>query len=76
MEVLKYTRKGTEPHKAMPYEQLSFDEKIETLGKLLANICYERQKEIGGNSMSFCVSDIIDVKENVSKGSVIIKWEV
>ena len=75
MEIFKFTRKGTEPHKPKPYEQLTFDEKIEVMGKLLANLCYEKQKQTGGNSMSFCVSDIFDVQEQVSKGSVKIVWE-
>lgn len=75
METFKVTRKGRKAQKAKPIEQLSFSEKIEVMGKMLANLCYEEQKIVGGSSMSFVVSDIFDVRENVSKGTVKIIWE-
>lgn len=74
-ETLKVKKRGRPPKKAVPIEKLTFSEKIELMGKMLANLCYEEQKIVGGSSMSFVVSDIFDVQENVSKGTVKIIWE-
>lgn len=71
-EIFKFTREGSK--NTDPFENLTFSEKIETIGKLVARLCSEEQLKVGGKTMSFRIRDVIDKSDGSDKGSVSIYW--
>ena len=77
LEMLKLKHKGMdETARKNPFEGMTLSQKMEVIGKMIANLCSTEQKVTGGNSMSFKVSGITDVRDGSSLGTVTISWEI
>ena len=77
LEMLKLKRKGMdESARKNPFEGMTLSQKMEVIGKMIANLCSTEQKVTGGNSMSFKVSEITDTRNGNSLGNVTITWSL
>lgn len=77
IEMLRMKRKGMdETARKNPFEGMTLSQKMEVIGKMIANLCSTEQKVTGGNTMSFKVSEITDVRDGSSLGNVTITWSL
>lgn len=57
------------------FNDMTVVEQMQCIGQLIAVICYEKQKQTGGTSMTYKVNGISLKKDNTPCGNVTITWE-
>jgi hypothetical protein len=67
---------GLKTKKKVPdLSNLDFNQKVDMLGKMFAKLCKEQSEIDGKNSFNFLISNITDIRDNSSLGTVNIRWE-